>query len=393
MSSNINSIAKLLDIAELELAKPENISEDYENLRRKIIDKGILCRSKGEYNNDFLWDLWRKRNRNGIANITSNNISEDEFKRIKGDLIKFTKKIAQGNTQKVFDEIVDGFKLLKEQGKIQYIYRAAIARVFCTFYPDEHINWVTIDNIKDINILFSDSFTDISKVPYLSKDINWFSISFNLRQQINDINSKRIKPLENIIVRQIVSLYYKRVLAYGKPPHNSKTTTENNESGSIDNPSTEREEVSLDEIIPHERETIGSTITVSQKEKELTHRFLNWIHRQKGIELYGVEQRTGAHDRIDVTIKQGMSLIYAELKSVSSYSKTPKRAIRAALGQILDYQFYDTSSQASELWIVLDQCKLTTIDKNFIKSLNSNFKSITLKLLVEKNELSFREYK
>ena len=94
-----------------------------------------------------------------------------------------------------------------------------------------------------------------------------------------------------------------------------------------------------------------------------------------------------------MTIKQGMSLIYAELKSVSSYSKKPKRAIRAALGQVLDYQFYDTSNQASELWIVLDQCKLTTKDKEFIKSLNSNFKSITLKLLVEKNELSFREYK
>jgi hypothetical protein len=393
MSSNINSIAKLLDIAKLELAKPGNISNDYESLRRKIIDKGILCRSKGEYNYDFLWDLWRKRTTNGIANITSNNISEDEFKKIKGDLIKFTKKIAQGNTQKVFDEIVDGFKLLKEQGKIQYVYRAAISRVFCTFYPDEHINWVTRDNIKDINILFSDSFTDISKVAYLSKDINWFSISFNLRQQINDINSKRIKPLENIIVRQIASLYYKRKLTYGKPPHNSKTTTENNESGSTDNSSTKREEVSLGGIIPHERETVGSTITVSQKEKELTHRFLNWINRRKGIELYGVEQRTGAHDRIDVTIKQGMSLIYAELKSVSSYSKTPKRAIRAALGQILDYQFYDTSSQASELWIVLDQCKLTAKDKEFIKSLNSNLKNITLKLLVEKNELSFREYK
>ncbi|UUO25470.1 hypothetical protein FGD67_21305 [Colwellia sp. M166] len=393
MSSNINSIAKLLDIAELELSKPENVSEVYEDLRKKIIDKGIVCRSKGEYDNDFLLDLWRKRKSNGIANITSNNISEDEFKKIKRDLIKFTKKIARGNTQKVFDEIVDGFKLLKAQGKTRYVYRAAIARVFCTFYPDQHINWVTRDNIKDINILFSDSFTDITKVTYVSKDINWFSISFNLRQQINDINSNRIKPLESIIVRQITSLYYKRKLTYGKPPHNSKATRENNESGSIDNSSTKRKEVSLGEIISHNREIIGSTITVSQKEKELTHRFLNWINKRKGIELYGVEQRTGAHDRIDVTIKQGMSLIYAELKSVSSYSKKPKRAIRAALGQVLDYQFYDTSNQASELWIVLDQCKLTTKDKEFIKSLNSNFKSITLKLLVEKNELSFREYK
>lgn len=155
----------------------------------------------------------------------------------------------------------------------------------------------------------------------------------------------------------------------------------------------QEEKVDLGEISFQHRKTMSLTIIASQKEKELTQRFIYWIERQNIYILKGLEQRTGANDRIDVSLQHGLSLIYAELKSVSSYSGMPKRAIRAALGQILDYQFYDRKEMAQELWIVLDNSELTKDDRSFITSLNTKFKDLNLKLLVEDRNSSFKVYK
>jgi len=395
MSNEIRSIEELLNVAEFELGKSANISSEYEKLRKFILDKAELLKEEGIYDDEFIFNLWVKRTKNGIANTSSNNISKKEFEKaeVKEALISFTNQIAQSNTKKTFDEVVNGFKHLKEQGIIQYIYRASIARVFCTFYPDEHINWVTDDHIKNINLLFSDSFIDIDKVLVSNKKVNWFDISISLRLQINIINDKRSKPLESKLTRQIISLYYRRMIFKEKIFSEIEPAVKHDEHDCIDTPSTKRKKVNLDDISPQNRKTTGRTITVSQNEKELTQRFLIWIEKEKIYELRELEQRTGANDRIDVTLQQGLSLIYAELKSVSSYSNMPKRAIRAALGQILDYQFYDSKETADELWIVLDKGKLTQEDKEFIKSLNLEFKKLNLKLLVEKNNSSFEVYK
>lgn len=293
--------------------------------------------------------------------------------------------------------VVSNFERLKNEGFFQYIYTASIARVFCTFHPDEHINWVTEKKIKDIYQLFSESFSDISKINLSTKDITWFEISYNLRQEINAVNDSLNHPISREEIRQVINLYYNRKMYNHDFPHSkitqdSKKTTANNEKDCMDRPSIKRTKVDLNQFIPQYRKSTGRTITVSQKEKELTYRFINWIKKKKIYKLKELEQRTGAKDRIDVSLQQGLSLVYAELKSVSSYDGMPKRAIRAALGQLLDYQLYDRREMAHELWIVLDNCELTKEDKEFITSLNSKFNELNLRLLVEKGNSSFKMY-
>lgn len=399
MNYKISTIEDLLQVAEFELAKSANISVENETLRTEMLNKANIFKEKEVYDDNFIWDLWGKRTKNGIANINSNNISKDEFQKagVREMLIDFTRKIILCNTQYVYDEIVSNFERLRNEGVFQYIYSASIARVFCTFHPDEHINWVTEKKIKDIYQLFSESFSDISKMNLSTKDITWFEISYKLRQEINAINDSLNIPISRKKIRQIINLYYNRKIYNHDFPHatitqGSKETTANNEKNCMDKPSSKRTKVDLNQFIPQYRESTGRTITVSQKEKELTHRFINWIEKQKIYKLKELEQLTGANDRIDVSLLQGLSLVYAELKSVSSYSGMPKRAIRAALGQILDYQLYDRREMAHELWIVLDNCELKKEDKEFIASLNSTFNELNLRLLVEKSNSSFNIY-
>lgn len=397
MGNKINTIESLLQVAEHELSKSANISVDYENLRSEMLNKARQFKFEGVFDDEFIWDLWGKRTKNGIANINNTNISKNEFKKpdVRDILIDFTRKIMHHNTQSVHDEIVSNFERLKDEGVFQYVYSASIARVFCTFHPDEHMSWVTRENIKNIYLLFSNSFSDISKINFSSNDINWFEISYKLRQEINLINERLKKPLNMEMVRQIIVLYYNRNISKHDFPRSqdSNDTIADNEEDCMDSSSIKRKKVDLGEISFQHRKTMSLTIIASQKEKELTQRFIYWIERQNIYILKGLEQRTGANDRIDVSLQHGLSLIYAELKSVSSYSGMPKRAIRAALGQILDYQFYDRKEMAQELWIVLDNSELTKEDRSFITSLNTKFKDLNLKLLVEDRNSSFKVYK
>jgi len=135
----------------------------------------------------------------------------------------------------------------------------------------------------------------------------------------------------------------------------------------------------------------GKEIYISSKEEELTKRFLSWLkstnNQYKFVEL---EQKANDRDRIDVVLTQGEREIYAELKSVSSYSSKPKRAIRAALGQVLDYQYYDGKPRAHELWIVLDKCELNSSESDFIRTLNNNFKNMNLRLVIENSKGNFK---
>jgi len=128
----------------------------------------------------------------------------------------------------------------------------------------------------------------------------------------------------------------------------------------------------------------GKEIYTSSNEAELTKRFLSWLKSTNNqYEFIELEQRANDRDRIDVVLKHGKQEVYAELKSVSSYASKPKRAIRAALGQVLDYQYYDGKPKAQELWIVLDKCSLSSSEKDFITNLNKNFENMNLRLVLK----------
>jgi hypothetical protein len=130
----------------------------------------------------------------------------------------------------------------------------------------------------------------------------------------------------------------------------------------------------------------GEEVVVSNGHLKLSNKFIKWLTRQ-GYKNIKSEYILANHDRIDVLFNLNNKIIFSELKTVSGSSA--KRAIREALGQILDYQYYDQVVKASELWIVVnDEC--SDNDVLFIKTLIDKHK-LPLRLVWEKNRgfLSF----
>lgn len=133
----------------------------------------------------------------------------------------------------------------------------------------------------------------------------------------------------------------------------------------------------------------GTEITASQNELELSSRFVKWIN-SIGANNVTLEQRCNERDRIDVAFELNKESTIAELKSLSSYNKSAKRAIRAALGQLLDYQYFDRNTQKSKLWIVLDG-KISQKEMDFISRINANHE-LSIVIIFETEEHQFHSF-
>jgi len=130
------------------------------------------------------------------------------------------------------------------------------------------------------------------------------------------------------------------------------------------------------------RLTNSKVIEVCQYHLELQKCFYEWLKSKNG-EGIKPEYLRGDRDRIDMLFKFNNKTIFAELKSARNSS--PKRSIREALGQLLDYQYYSGDKKANSLWIVLD-IEPTEQDKNFIKNIVKSL-SIDLKLVWQKSNV------
>lgn len=133
----------------------------------------------------------------------------------------------------------------------------------------------------------------------------------------------------------------------------------------------------------------GKEITASQNELELSARFVTWIN-SIGASNIAPEQLCNERDRIDVAFELNNESTIAELKSLSSYNKSAKRAIRAALGQLLDYQYFDRNTKNSKLWIVLDG-KISQKEMDFISRINTNHK-LSVVLIFETEDHQFHSF-
>ena len=138
------------------------------------------------------------------------------------------------------------------------------------------------------------------------------------------------------------------------------------------------------------RLSTGETVEVTYEHLRLSNRFIKWLNGQ-GYKNIVDEYVMANKDRIDVLFHLDNKTILAELKTVSGGST--KRAIREALGQVLDYQYYDQTENASELWIVVNS-ECSDSDQFFIETLISKHK-LPLRLVWETNRgfKSFPELK
>jgi hypothetical protein len=130
----------------------------------------------------------------------------------------------------------------------------------------------------------------------------------------------------------------------------------------------------------------GGMVQVSEDHSRLQKKFIEWA-KARGTKNIQEEFVLANGDRIDVRLNFRGKNVFSELKTVSGSST--KRAIREALGQLLDYQYHGETIASDELWIVVDgECNKD--DKRFINKLIINHK-LPLVLLWEKNNefLSF----
>jgi hypothetical protein len=114
----------------------------------------------------------------------------------------------------------------------------------------------------------------------------------------------------------------------------------------------------LEEV--YQRATPASIKIIRPLHKELSNKFVRWLHKT-GRKVLGQEK-----ERVDVEFQDGANLCRAELKVC--YGMTTRFAVREALGQLLEYNYYGRRSSADR-WIIVLDMPPTPMDVTFVRTL------------------------
>jgi hypothetical protein len=110
----------------------------------------------------------------------------------------------------------------------------------------------------------------------------------------------------------------------------------------------------------YQRATPASIKIIRPLHKELSNKFVRWLHKT-GCKVLGQEK-----ERVDVEFQDGAKLCRAELKVC--YGMTTRFAVREALGQLLEYNYYGRRSPADR-WIIVLDLPPTPTDVTFVRTL------------------------
>lgn len=116
----------------------------------------------------------------------------------------------------------------------------------------------------------------------------------------------------------------------------------------------------LEDVYP--RATPASLKMIIPRHKELCNKFISWLDNT-GRTVLGREK-----NRVDVEFRDGKSLCRAELKVC--YGMATTLAIREALGQLLEYNYYGWRAPAERWFIVLDSTP-SQEDVKYVRTLGS----------------------
>jgi hypothetical protein len=114
-----------------------------------------------------------------------------------------------------------------------------------------------------------------------------------------------------------------------------------------------------------QRETPASKRTIAGLHRSLSNDFRRWLERE--FELKVVQEK----NRIDLTFKLASRKHLAELKIC--YGGDTRHAIREALGQLLEYNHYQSYDEADFWWLILD-CEPSKADRKFIAVLIEKYR-------------------
>jgi hypothetical protein len=116
----------------------------------------------------------------------------------------------------------------------------------------------------------------------------------------------------------------------------------------------------LEDVYP--RATPASLKIITPRHKALSNQFVSWL-ASTGRRVVGREK-----DRVDVEFKDGQMMCRAELKVC--YGMATTLAIREAMGQLLEYNYYGGRKPADRWFIVLDS-EPSDEDAKYVRTLFS----------------------
>jgi hypothetical protein len=164
----------------------------------------------------------------------------------------------------------------------------------------------------------------------------------NFKCKISDVEVLSIQtPMPRKLFGKHVSEHYKTATLLAKPIDVSKLTKAAAKSNHV--PGTFNSPLAEDGYL---RLTPESSARIIPRHNILSNHFATWL---KG-RFTDIAQEKG---RVDVEFRDGDKLCRAELKVCGGIE--PRKAIREALGQLLEYNFYGGRTLADEWFIVLDQ--------------------------------------
>ncbi len=116
--------------------------------------------------------------------------------------------------------------------------------------------------------------------------------------------------------------------------------------------------------LAYQRETAASKKNVMRLHATLSNQFSLWLKRNFAVEI------TRERHCIDLTFTCSAKRHLAELKIC--YGSDTRHAIREALGQIFEYNYYPSYEETHFWWLVLD-CEPSKTDRKYISALRKKY--------------------
>jgi hypothetical protein len=114
---------------------------------------------------------------------------------------------------------------------------------------------------------------------------------------------------------------------------------------------------------PHHRRTPKLLLLVQRNHNKLSNAFVNWLRRNGYTDVHQEQAQ------VDVRFRKGKNLYCAELKTIGVLDTT--QAIRQALGQLLEYNYYPGREHHKRWAIILDEQPKSS-DIAFIRRLKTS---------------------
>ena len=116
--------------------------------------------------------------------------------------------------------------------------------------------------------------------------------------------------------------------------------------------------------LAYQRETPASKKNIARLHVSLSNHFRLWLEREFAVKVAQEKQR------IDLTFTTGSKRHLAELKIC--YCAGTRHAIREAIGQLFEYNYYPSYREADVWWLVLD-CEPSQTDFKYISNLTHRY--------------------